>query len=112
MSVFNAHEAAAEVDAYANLAKKRNHFETEGLLFKVTIPSADVRLQQVQYQHYVDNKSELLEEIGFTLVSSEKVPGDRREDTLKVPGDFMKKLFADREKAHVELGIVPVHIQI
>jgi hypothetical protein len=54
----------------------------------------------------------LLEEIGFTLVSSEKVPGDRREDTLKVPGDFMKKLFADREKAHVELGIVPVHIQI
>jgi hypothetical protein len=80
MSVFNAHEAAAEVDAYANLAKKRNHFETEGLLFKVTIPSADVRLQQVQYQHYVDNKSELLEEIGFTLVSSEKVPGDRRED--------------------------------
>jgi hypothetical protein len=34
------------------------------------------------------------------------------DDTLKVPGDFMKKLFADREKAHVELGIVPVHIQI
>ena len=37
--VFAAHEAAAEVDGDTNSKKKRDHYESKGLEFKITIPT-------------------------------------------------------------------------
>lgn len=106
-AVMEAHQAAAAVDTDGNRQKKREHFEANGVEFKITIPSPGGMLDQVQYKYYVVHKAALLDKIGFDCIKSEKVPGEKCEETLKVPGSFMKTLFENREKAHQDLRIVP-----
>lgn len=77
------------------------------LVWAVTIPAPAALLDQKQYAYYLEHKDKLLEKIGFKCIKSEKVPGQKREETLKVPGSYMKTLFASREAAHEDLRIVP-----
>jgi hypothetical protein len=103
--LFKAHKARGSLDGATRRAAARARFEEKGVVFQLTVPAAKHLIDQQHYKFYQDNKQSLLDGLGFTLVSTESVPGGKTLDKLRVPGSFMKGVFKEREELKEDLRL-------